>query len=548
MMIWQIALLTGVSARVFQEHVGRPAGWVEQKTAPDPNEEFNLLFALHSRVEMDELATMVAAVATPGSAHYKSYKSAAEVQAMMMPEGASRVAAWAASAGAVEVSGDWLELRTTVGQAEELLSTRLRWFRHKDEKKLHAVTGYTIPESLEDVVDFVAGLHCFFGGKPEAYKAKKSTTVTPTVLDGLYSLPTITNASYSVGSSQAVVQFGDNYKPDDLEQFFEEERASLSGQTIEMKYGTNSPSGIVQGEASLDTEYIMAMGQFVDTYDYFLTFGADPAGFLKWTYLVGNDTDAPLIHSISYGEYGGNYDNATVQRFSSELAKLGLRGISVTLASGDNGVGCSRTLKCSAGDISQVFDFPSSPYITMVGATELDDGTEVGATLSSGGFSSDYALGSFQADAVQAYFDKLDAGDVPMPSESFIRDGRAYPDVAAIGQDVKVIVSGRSELLSGTSCSSPMFAGIIALINAQLIANGQATLGWLQPFLYAHPDMFTDVTSGSNPDGCCDGFEASAGWDPVTGLGTPIYTKMLEYALADGAKNNNRLRGHGRAN
>jgi len=44
--------------------------------------------------------------------------------------------------------------------------------------------------------------------------------------------------------------------------------------------------------------------------------------------------------------------------------------------------------------------------------------------------------------------------------------------------------------------------------------------------------MFTDVIEGSNPYQKCDGFYATTGWDPVTGLGTPIYPKMLDYALS----------------
>jgi tripeptidyl-peptidase-1 len=44
--------------------------------------------------------------------------------------------------------------------------------------------------------------------------------------------------------------------------------------------------------------------------------------------------------------------------------------------------------------------------------------------------------------------------------------------------------------------------------------------------------MFTDVTEGSNPYEKCDGFQAAAGWDPVTGMGTPLYPKMLEAAFA----------------
>ena len=47
----------------------------------------------------------------------------------------------------------------------------------------------------------------------------------------------------------------------------------------------------------------------------------------------------------------------------------------------------------------QEFDYPSSPYITMVGATYIDANSaeEVGATLSSGGFSKDFMQASWQA-------------------------------------------------------------------------------------------------------------------------------------------------------
>ena len=71
------------------------------------------------------------------------------------------------------------------------------------------------------------------------------------------------------------------------------------------------------------------------------------------------------------------------------------------------------------------FDYPSSPYITMVGATYLDASskTEIGATLSSGGFSKDFQQASWQTDAVEAYFNS----GVALPSEDYYRYGRAYP-------------------------------------------------------------------------------------------------------------------------
>ncbi|KAK0184309.1 hypothetical protein F5146DRAFT_938685, partial [Armillaria mellea] len=51
------------------------------------------------------------------------------------------------------------------------------------------------------------------------------------------------------------------------------------------------------------------------------------------------------------------------------------------------------------------------------------------------------------------------------------------------------------------SCSSPIFASVISLINDRLVAAGKPVLGFLNPFLYAHPSAFFDITTGSNP-GC----------------------------------------------
>jgi len=96
---------------------------------------------------------------------------------------------------------------------------------------------------------------------------------------------------------------------------------------------------------------------------------------------------------------------------------------------------------------------------------------------------------------------------------------------------MQVIASGKSEAVSGTSCSAPIFAGLVALINSELLAAGEAPLGFLNPWLYANPAAFTDITSGSNPYEKCDGFQAAVGWDPVTGLGTPIYTALKQAAF-----------------
>jgi len=214
------------------------------------------------------------------------------------------------------------------------------------------------------------------------------------------------------------------------------------------------------------------------------------------------------------------------------LQKMGISGISVLLASGDNGVGCD-----SKGT-TQEFDYPSSPYITMVGATQIEKSTkkETGATLSSGGFSLDFMLADWQADAVNAYLAWLDQNKAAQPHEDYYRYGRAYPDLAAYGQNVQVIASGKTSAVGGTSCSAPIIAGIIANLNHQLMSSGYQPLGFLNPWIYAHPEMFTDITEGSNPYEKCDGFQAAKGWDPVTGMGTPLFPQMKTAAFKDAQK------------
>ena len=62
-------------------------------------------------------------------------------------------------------------------------------------------------------------------------------------------------------------------------------------------------------------------------------------------------------------------------------------------------------------------------------------------------------------------------------------------------------------------------------------------MGFMNPFIYKHPEAFTDITMGDNSH--CDwgapstyGFKATKGWDPVTGMGVPNFPNLLKAALA----------------
>ena len=69
------------------------------------------------------------------------------------------------------------------------------------------------------------------------------------------------------------------------------------------------------------------------------------------------------------------------------------------------------------------------------------------------------------------------------------------------------------------TASAPVFGAIINLINEQRIAANKTPVGFINPVLYANPQVLNDITNGKNSGCGTDGFQAVAGWDPVTGLG-----------------------------
>lgn len=86
-----------------------------------------------------------------------------------------------------------------------------------------------------------------------------------------------------------------------------------------------------------------------------------------------------------------------------------------------------------------------------------------------------------------------------------------------MGDNVEIVWQQQAGLVGGTSCSSPIFASVVALLNDRLVAAGKPVLGFLNPFLYSTgASALNDITTGSNPGCNTNGFPAVAGWDPVS--------------------------------
>lgn len=174
----------------------------------------------------------------------------------------------------------------------------------------------------------------------------------------------------------------------------------------------------------------------------------------------------------------------------------------------------------------------------MTGYVCPDAGVEVvcspatGALIASGGgFSNVAARPPYQDTAVKAY---LAMTDKLPPAGDFNASSRGYPDVSALGHNYVIWAGSQATLVDGTSCSAPVFGGVIALANAARSAAGKKPLGFLNPALYAlDASNFQDITLGNNKcteDGCnakCTGYTAAPGWDAATGFGTPNVAKLV---------------------
>ena len=115
---------------------------------------------------------------------------------------------------------------------------------------------------------------------------------------------------------------------------------------------------------------------------------------------------------------------------------------------------------------------------------------------SGGGFSNYWPAPAYQESTLASYFQNSPPpyGNTVYGTPFYNHTGRGYPDVAALGQNIFLYVSGEPSFIGGTSASAPIFSSIITLINERRLAARKSTVGFLNPTLYQHPDAFNDVS------------------------------------------------------
>lgn len=190
--------------------------------------------------------------------------------------------------------------------------------------------------------------------------------------------------------------------------------------------------------------------------------------------------------------------------------------------------------------------FPGAcPFVTSVGGTQYVS-PERAAFFSSGGFSDIFQRPLYQSKAVSTYLDHLGPERFQGLYEP---NGRGFPDIAAQSYRFNTkTVRGTDRLVSGTSASAPVIAGLVGMLNSARKKAELPPLGFLNPLLYSdavrNASAITDIIHGGSK-GCNThnaesglpgprvigaGWNATEGWDPVTGLGTPLFDRLLALA------------------
>jgi subtilase family serine protease len=244
-----------------------------------------------------------------------------------------------------------------------------------------------------------------------------------------------------------------------------------------------------------------------------------------------------------------------VKPMEDTLIQAAIEGIGVYFSSGDNGDETSRFGFATA-------DWPaSSPWVTAVGGTSLGVGQANDRVLETGWGTSNYNCNKTTLVCTRTGWLYGSGGGVSkvFAEPSYQKDaglrltGRGVPDVAALGDPQTGLLVGQTQTfpdgtyydeyrIGGTSLSSPIFAGLMALADQ---AAGRPH-GFANPLFYGHAGAFYDVLSVKTAvarrnyvngvDGSAgtvdllrtfDDYSGSptqrtnTGWDNVTGLGTP---------------------------
>ncbi|HWA08316.1 MAG TPA: protease pro-enzyme activation domain-containing protein [Opitutaceae bacterium] len=493
--------------------------------------------------------------------------SRAEMEAKYLPlvSDYERVVAWLGAEGFVQTVADAnhtnIFVRGTVAQAARSFEVAFARVAASGREFTAAVSIPSFPAEVADSILGIDGLQPSAGTQQQP---PRSALSTPAIDDALHAknivtpddLVTAYNVPANLSGTGQTIAIILNAIPasSDLTLFWSTlgSSASLNNFTVIKVDGGPTPQDQVDAvsEVTGDVEHASAMAPGARIRLY--AFATRAAGTLAGAFTPGvqaalpqllNDLPAnPGLHQASFssGILEADLPAATLASLSQSFAQLAAAGVTFFCASGDSGSNPnpSGTLGYRASNDLAVFYPASDPSVTGVGGSSVN-------------FSADWRLVSETAWALGEWpAVRIDGVDTVLctsggVSSVFNRPAwqagpgvpagtrRCVPDVAAMATGSRNqglplflhVLNG--QVLgdgSGTSLSSPLWAGLAALLNEARANANLPAVGLLGPRIYPliGTDAFNDITAGGN-----GAYNSGPGYDAVTGLGSPNVARLV---------------------
>jgi hypothetical protein len=490
------------------------------------------------------LKDFLAQVYDPHSPYFRQYLTPEEFTERFGPTAQAYEAVKSfARANGLRITGEHgnrlvLDVTGPVAKVEQAFQLKLRRFKHPTEARDFFAPDVEPLVATNLALADVSGLSDFKRPQPKLVKPK---TISARVLPKSGSAPngdfigndfraayvpgtTLTGAGQQVG----LLQFDGFYASDIADYRTTAGLAAIPIQTVLVGNYNGTPTASGNGEVALDIEMAMAMAPGLDKIVIF-------TGGIKGSpnSILSRMASSNMVKNLSCSWGWGGGPTTTTDNIFKQMAA---QGQSFFNASGDSGAFTTGVTSMNAVDDPGQANMPSSsPYITQVGGTTLQTtgpggswSSETvwnwgGGSGSSGGISSYYAIPDWQT-------------NVNFISNQGSSTKRNIPDVALTADNIYYTHdNGQAGSVGGTSCSAPLWAGFMALVNERRASLGQPPAGLINQAVYnlgagsSYAETFHDITSGDNTwSSSPDLFYAVTGYDLCSGWGTPAGTNLID--------------------
>ena len=357
--------------------------------------------------------------------------------------------------------------------------------------------------------------------------------LSPQQVAKLYNFPAGDGSGQTIGIYEMPTSDGDpGYSLTDISATIKAFGGSLKSPTpVDVSIDGQQNTGKTDGETLLDITVSSAIAQGAEIVVYFAAGQSTQNIINALQRMIHPDSGdpAPSVLSISYGwspdEDTDSITAAEYDQMSQLFQDAAHLGITALVSSGDSGAQIASRTKAEAS-------YPASdPWVTACGGTTIGDvngdftkfteyiwndtwgsGQDKGSGATGGGVSERFPLPSYQ-------------NGFPVPKSLDQKmTGRGLPDLSGPASPVcgyPQVQDGQEGNGGGTSAVAPLYAGLIAIINANL----GTPVGFLNPQLYALANTAFREISGppgpaNNSFSGVTGYPASKVWNACTGLGS----------------------------